>query len=430
MERRQFLKDMTAGAGLTAALNTAPAALAQKSPNDTIGVACIGLGTRFTELVQNIQACPNVEIRVMSDLYKMNVARARTLIKNPNVREVHEWEKAVADKDVDAVVIATPDFWHAPMLIGAANAKKDVYGEKGWARTLKEAKLMRSAIKENQRIMQLGHQYNSLPQLVKAKEIYKSGQLGKVPLIRSYIDRTNSYPEWQFYGAYNLNVLPKEATRENIDWDRFLANATKRPFDPERFFRWRCWWEYGNGIAGDLMSHIWDCTNGVMGLGIPEAALVMGNQYFWKTDRDVPDQWHVMFDYPKQEVAYTFECVFHSRHVGEMVQFLGRDKTLEVSSSFCRTYLNEWDPANRAKVAELQKRAGTQESNPPDYVMQRNELQVPSHMQNFFDCVRSRQQPVCGVDRAFQEAVAIAMSVEAYRQGRKVRWDPVKEVIV
>jgi len=92
--------------------------------------------------------------------------------------------------------------------------------------------------------------------------------LGKVPLIRSYIDRTNSYPEWQFYGAYNLNVLPKEATRENIDWDRFLANATKRPFDPERFFRWRCWWEYGNGIAGDLMSHIWDCTNGVMGLGI------------------------------------------------------------------------------------------------------------------------------------------------------------------
>jgi len=179
MERRQFLKDMTAGAGLTAALNTAPAALAQKSPNDTIGVACIGLGTRFTELVQNIQACPNVEIRVMSDLYKMNVARARTLIKNPNVREVHEWEKAVADKDVDAVVIATPDFWHAPMLIGAANAKKDVYGEKGWARTLKEAKLMRSAIKENQRIMQLGHQYNSLPQLVKAKEIYKSGSWGR-----------------------------------------------------------------------------------------------------------------------------------------------------------------------------------------------------------------------------------------------------------
>lgn len=419
MERRQFLKDVTVGTGLAAALNRAPAVLAQKTPNDTIGVACVGLGTRFTQLVDDIQACPNTEIRVISDLYKPHVERARKAIKNPNVREVHEWEKAVADKDVDVVVIAVPDFWHAPVLIRAANAGKDVYCEKGWCRTLKEAKAMRSAIRENKRILQLGHQYNSMPTLAKAKEIYQSGQLGKVALIRTYIDRTSSFPEWQFYGRYDLNELPKEATRENIDWDRFIANAPKRSFDPERFFRWRCFWDYGTGIAGDLMSHIWDCTNGVTAMGIPEAALVMGNKYFWKEDRDVPDQWHVLFDYPKKELAFTFECVFHNRHVGELVQFLGRDKTLEVSSRFCRTFIGEWKPESAARALSA-----------PDYVMKRDEIQVTSHMQNFFDCVRSRQQPVCGIDRAFQEAAAIAMSIEAYRRERKVRWDPVKEAIV
>ncbi len=439
MERRDFLK--TAGAGLTAALSGAPAVLAQKSPNDTIGVACVGVGTRGFQLLKEVQACPNTEVRIICDLYKPNVARAKDVTKNPNVRIVHEWEKAVADPEIDVVVTATPDFWHAPITIAAANNKKDVYVEKGLCRTLKEAKDLRAAVKDNQRVLQLGHHYNSMPQFQKAREIYQSGQLGKVPLIRMYIDRTNPYPEWKFYGTYEVNTLPAEATRENIDWERFLANAENknRPFDVERFFRWRNWWEYGTGIAGDLMSHLWDSVNCVTGLGIPETVMTQGNLYFWKDDRDVPDQWHVLYDYPAKETAMTFECVFHNKHQGELAQYLGREKTLEVSPRFMRIYDGEWKPSFADRAVEARKRAqlvpelgrNPDELAAPETVLPAtNDWWGGGHMRNFIDCVRSRQTPNCGVDRAFQEGVTIAMSVEACRKERKVRWDPVKEEIV
>jgi predicted dehydrogenase len=440
MERRDFLK--TAGAGLTA-LAGAPAILAQKSPNDTLGIACVGVGTRGFQLLQWAQAVvPNSEVRIVCDLYKMNTARALKMVKNPKVREVHEWEKAIADPDIDAVLVATPDFWHAPMVIAAAQSKKDVYCEKGWCRTLKEAKAMRKAVKDNERVLQLGHNYNSMAYFLKAKEIYQSGALGKCPLVRLYIDRTSAFPEWKFYATYTVNELPKEATAENIDWQRFLANAEDkhRPFDPERFFRWRNWWEYGTGIAGDLMSHLWDSANGVAGMGIPETVFTQGDLYWWKGDRDVPDQWHVIYDYPKREMAMTFECVFHNRHQGELLQFLGREKTMEVSPRFLRTYEGEWKPGNADRAAAARKLAeeapqlgmGSDELVAPDYVMPKppDDWWGAGHMVNFLECVRSRQTPRCGVDRAFEEAATIAMSVESHKRQRKVRWDAAKEEIV
>src|SRR5437588_450890 len=149
--RRDFLKTTAA----LAAVAGAPAVLAQTNPNSTIGIACVGVGTRGFELLRQVQLVPNIQVRVISDLYSANVRRAKDACKNPNVKIVREWEKAVADPDIDAVIIATPDFWHAPMTIRAAQAKKDVYVEKGWSRTLDEAKQMRKAVTANKVVMQL-----------------------------------------------------------------------------------------------------------------------------------------------------------------------------------------------------------------------------------------------------------------------------------
>lgn len=423
LRRREFLK---ASAGVGAALAAAPAFAAQKSPNSTLGVACIGVGTRGHELLRQVQEVPNTQVRVICDLYQANIKRAKELAKNPNAKVVREWEKAVADPDVDAVIIAAPDFWHARMAIAAAQAKKDVYVEKGLCKNLGEAKQMRKAVHDNKIVLQLGHQYNSLPAFVKARDIYRSGELGKVPLIRTYIDRTNPYPEWQFFTEYEKNEMPKDATPENIDWERFIANASKRPFDARRFFLWRYWWEYGNGIAGDLMSHLWDSVNMVAGMGIPESAITHGALYTWHDGRDVPDMWNVAFDYPKQELAVTFQCTFNSRHVGEMAQYLGRDKTLEVGPRYCNTYIAEWKPEY---MERLRKAAGG--PVPPDFAfVEKGWPSGSDHMKNFFDCVRSRELPRCHVGRAFEEAVTIMMSVEAYRREKKVRWDPEKEEIV
>jgi predicted dehydrogenase len=296
--------------------------------------------------------------------------------------------------------------------------------------TLDEAKRMRNAVKENRVVMQLGHNYNSTPTFHKAREICASGQIGRIPLVRTYIDRSGELPQWKFYTAYDIHEPPKDASPDTIDWQRFTANVTGRPFDAERFFRWRNWWEYGNGIADDLMSHLWDSVNMVLEMGIPETCYTQGNLYFWEADQEVPDMWHVLFDYPGKQLAITFNCNFHNSHVGEMAQYLGRDGTVEVSPRFCRLYSAEWKPENRKKIRQRMQAVGPDAALPPDYTTKPGEIQVTTHWQNFIDAARSRQRPRCHEDRAFEEAATIVMSVESYRRGRKVSWDPVKEEVV
>ncbi len=444
IERRSFLKDLAGGAAAAATWQGAPAILARPKPNEIIGVANIGVGTQGHRLLQSAQAVDKTEIRVVSDLYDGNIARAKRLCTNPKLRIVKDWEKAISDPDVDAVIIAVPDFMHAPITIAAAESKKDIYVEKAWCTKVADAKKMREAVKGNQVVMQLGHHFDSLPYFHKAREIFRSGQLGPVPLVRSYIDRTDSFPEWRFYTDYDITKVPSDASEQTIDWQRFQAQApSKRPFDALRFFNWRCYWDYGTGIAGDLLSHIWDSINFVIDMGIPESAVTQGGLYYWKDGREVPDMWHVLFDYPKQNLAVTFACSFHNKHVDEVTQILGRDQTLEVSSGFCRAFTGEWKPEYEQKMEKARDLAGdvwkiAKEKKvtppltvaPPDYVYHEGDLRVSSHMENFLECVRTRELPRCHVDRAFQEAVAVVMSLEAFRQERKVRWDPVKEEIV
>jgi len=261
--------------------------------------------------------------------------------------------------------------------------------------------------------------------------MFRSGKLGKVPLVRTYIDRSAVLPQWKFYTDYDIHDLPKDASPATIDWDRFTANVSRRPFDAERFFRWRNWWEYGNGIAGDLMSHLRDSVNMVLEMGIPEACYTQGNLYYWTADQEVPDMWHVSMDYPQKQLAVNFSCNFHNDHAGEVAQYLGREGTVEVSPAFCRFYDAEWKPENQKKIREfLRTRNGPNAAPPPDYSVQRDEVEVTSHWQNLIDSVRSRQRPRCHEDRAFEEAATIVMSVESYRRGQKVRWDAVNEQIV
>ncbi|GEM_PF-229111 len=430
--RRNFLKT-------GAAMGVAPAVLAQRNPNDKLRLAMVGVGTRGIYLLERMQEAPNTEIGIICDLYDANIARAQKTAFNKKAAVTKDWEKAVSSKDVDAVVIAAPDFWHATMAVRAAEMKKHVYVEKGLCRTLEEAKAIRKAVTENKVTLQLGHHQNSEPSFVKAREIFQSGKLGKTTLARTYIDRTNPWPEWQFYARYENQIRPADATPETVDWERFQeASSVKTAFDPERFFRWRCWWEYGTGIAGDLMSHQWDGVNLVVGMGIPQAVQTMGGLYFWRQDRDVPDQWHVLYEYPKQELSVTFACSFHNRHHGTNTYIFGREATIEVAERHCRLYGAEWKPEYRARMESAAKKAEQLGLDPalagslvePDYTWKRGENSMTDHQRNWVDSIRGQDKPRCGMQRAWEEAVTIVMSVESYFKERKVKWDPVNELIV
>lgn len=406
--RRNFLKSAPM-------MGAAPAFLSQRNVNDKMRVATVGVGTRGIYLLEQVQEAPNTEVAVICDLYDANLARAQKTAFNKKAEVSKDWETVMARKDIDAVMIATPDFWHATMAVRAAQAGKHVYVEKGMCRTLEEAKAIRKAVRDNKVTLQLGHHQNSESPFLKAREIYQSGKLGKTCLARTYIDRTNPWPEWQFYRQYDNQVVPADATTQTVDWEKFQENTSvKTAFDPERFFRWRCWWEYGTGIAGDLMSHQWDGVNLIVGMGIPQAVQTMGGLYFWKKDREVPDQWHVMFEYPKQELNVTFACTFHNRHEGTKTVILGRDASLDVASNYCRLYDAEWKSKSTAPVYEWKK----------------GEMEVTGHQRNWIDSIRGLDKPRCGMDRAWEEAVTIVMSVESYFKERKVKWDPVNEVVV
>ncbi len=161
------------------------------------------------------------------------------------------------------------------------------------------------------------------------------------------------------------------------------------------------------------MSHLWDSVNMIMDMGIPETCVTQGSLYFWKEEVEVPDMWHSIFDYPKKELTITFSSNFVNNHVGDLVQILGREGAMEASPSFCRVY-----PGTRQK------------SGQPVYSFKPGELEVSSHWQNLIDCIRTGERPRCDEDRAFEEAVTVVMSIEAYRRRREVRWDAGKEEIV
>jgi len=190
------------------------------------------------------------------------------------------------------------------------------------------------------------------------------------------------------------------------------------------------------------MTHLWDATNFITEMGIPESVCTQGGIYFWKQNRTVPDNWNVIFDYPHRDLAVTFSCNLMNQHAnGDLIQLLGREQTLETTPAFCRTYDGEWKPEIAAKIRQLRTAAAEKGMSPEDFVRPPDFSykyegpkpppgEFPAHMENFISCVRSRAVPSCGVDQAFEEAVALCMSVVSFQRQRRVRWDKLKEEIV
>ncbi|MDP4291603.1 MAG: Gfo/Idh/MocA family oxidoreductase, partial [Bacteroidota bacterium] len=243
--------------------------------------------------------------------------------KGQPVKRYANYKDLIHSPDIDAVIIATPDFWHAPMIIEAAKAGKHVYCEKCMTHTLDEAYEVRKAVKESGIVFQLGHQNRQSASYIKADQLLDNNVLGDVSLIETSTNRNSPGGAWEY-------DIPPEASEQNVDWNHFLKPGMEKPFNKEQFFRWRCWWDYGTGLSGDMLTHEFDCINQVMKLGIPERVTASGGIYYWKDGRDVPDVFNVLMEYPKRNLTFMYSATLGSSRERKRL-IMGSDAVMELS---------------------------------------------------------------------------------------------------
>ena len=429
--RRDFMKQV--GAGAVAATGrvvpAAPPAVSRKGPvrgrvigaNDRINVGFVGCGGRMNAHIRRVMERAkergDVQAVAVNDIWDKRKQRAREATGVDERAVHHDYRELCARPDVDAVVIASPDHWHHLHTMEALRHGKDVYLEKPMTYTAEEAKDIAEAVQAGGRVLQVGSQYTSMDHFWKAKKAIADGLLGQVVWASGGFGRNrNRRGEWN-------GAIDPEATDKTLDWKAFLGPAPKRAFDPERYFRWRKYWDYSGGIATDLFYHTVSPLLLAIGGDFPLRTTASGGIYVQK-DREVPDTFFMNVDYP----AWTMQLACSvASGVGAPLVIHGTEATLFVaqnSESLSNTQMELVPDAEYRD--EFVKKTGSES-------MKIDVQPVPRgghpHMDNFLECVRSRKEPNFPARLGQQAMAAIAMGVQSYRQQEVLFFDRRREKI-
>ncbi len=430
ISRRNFIEQSVWGATAAGLAWRAKSSSLSGSANERITVGIIGAGIRGLELMESALKVGG-NVAVVCDLYDGHFRRAQEI--QPNTPTTREYREVLDRKDIDAVFIATSDHWHAPIAIAAMQAGKDVYVEKPMTHTIPQAQEMLKVSKETGRLVQVGSQSLSMESTHKGKELIEAGEIGTVCMVQASIYRANAIGAWRY-------PVPPDASPETVDWERYLGNAPKRPFDAARFFQFRNWWDYGTGVAGDEYVHLLSRVHYVLGVQYPLSAIASGGIYQWTGDREVPDIHNTLYDYGKFQAVVNANLVSNWEG-GELVRFMGTKGTLELtewSANFLpytpvEDYLyplESWPKDTRQQFIEAHKNDPLADFNGAARKPQRKKESFPQraegtedHIRNFFESIKSRRQPVENVDFGCGTAVACHMANISYREKKRVLWD-------
>ena len=435
--RRTFLSTSAAAAGLAAPLQSQTRT---PSANDRIQIAIIGPGGMGTADVNSSLAQPGVEIVAAADVYDGRLERAKERW-GAGLFTTRDYREVLARPDVDAVIVATPDHWHAQVSIDAMNAGKDVYVEKPMVQKVADGHRVVEAQRKTGRILQVGSQRVSSIVYAKAKELLRAGAIGEVNMIDAWWDRNSATGAWQY-------AIPPDASPQNIDWDKFLGSAPKRPFEPIRLFRWRNYQDYGTGVAGDLFVHLFSGMHYIMDTPGPVKVFATGGLRFWKDGRDVPDVMLGIYEYPATKTHPAFNLALRVnfvsgagessgfRFVGsEGVLTVGNGVTLakqprqsepgytidtfpkDVREKFLAEYHKKYPP--QRPTADAIRPRGTEEFLPPRGYNDHHE-----HHRVFVESVRSRKPLVEDSAFGLRAAGPALLSNTSYHEKRVVQWDP------
>lgn len=395
--RRDFLR----GAAQSAVTLTAASYSRVMGANDKIGLGVIGCGDRGLHDMRQFQTNASVDVVAVCDIYGVHIDQA--LQSAPNAKSLNEYRKLLELKDVDIVLIATPDHWHARTTMDALNAGKDVYVEKPLTLTIEEGPDIVKAARVNERICQVGMQQRSGKHYLQAKREYiDTGKLGKVTLART----------WWHGNVYHLRRAPESLRNKpsNLDWARFLGPLKWRDWDPQQFYNWRAYLDYGGGQITDLFTHWVDVVHMFLGKEIPISAVAAGGVYAYKDGRTAPDTINVLLEYPG-DLTVTFEATLAPGIRGAAVEICGTGGRLWIDRSRF-----EFHPVGRGAQPVIVK------AGPGDMTL--------DHINNFLECVRTRKLPAGDVLIGHRSAQASHLGNIAYLEKRRIAFDPVRERIM
>jgi predicted dehydrogenase len=443
--RREFLGKsavLTGSATIAASgLLAAKTSGSQKTitANDRIRFGLIGAGMRGIPDAQCALSVAGTEFAMVADLYDGRLARCKELFGSQLIT-TKDYDEILARPDIDAVIIVTPDHWHKKMTIDALRAGKDVYLQKPATWSWKEGIEIMAVQKKTDRLIQVGSQHVSSPQNKLIQQKIKNGEIGQVTLIECNNHRNSYIGAWYY-------PIPLDASQKTCDWDRFLGPAPKRPWSPERFFRWRNYWDYSGGLPTDLFVHRVTLIHHLMGVKMVNRVYSSGKLHrFHEDGREVPDQVNAICDYDDFTLLLT--CTGNNEHPMPQATIYGTAGTLVIhGGGFTQYYeparedfsytISTWPEAQQEEYRRLHSltKEGRPYSEllpsaePVTYNMEMEDVTI-THLRNFFECVRTRKKPVEDME-AGHLAVTVAHMVNiSGKTGKPVTWDEASQSIL
>lgn len=431
MNRREFIHVGTLAAAASAMV---PEVFAQSAATKPVRVGVLGSGARAQGLMTASLNFPGVDFVAVCDAYRGRAERAKALTEG-NARIHADYREILDRSDVDAVIVGSPDHWHRQMSLEALAAGKDVYVEKPMTYDVDEGLEIIAAVEASDRIYQVGSQGISSATQHKAKELVRSGALGEVTMVRASYNRNTAGGAW-------IYPIPPDASPETVNWKQFLGPAPEHPFSLERFFRWRCYWDYSGGISTDLFVHLVTTIHYIMDAKMPESVMASGQLYRWKSSRDVPDTVNAIMVYPEGftvNLSSTFnnqssaESGFEILGTKGSLAFRGGSLTFTPENVYedNRWVVESWeedlakayydDPDNQARETP---ETWAPEMKPKLQSWQEwGENATRVHLAHFFDSVRARKPPVEDALTGHRAASCAHLINESLKREKPVHWD-------
>jgi predicted dehydrogenase len=425
VNRRDFVKYAIGAGAAMKLMGRAPDAFGNvRGANNHINIGMIGVGGRGTDLlgwVMKTGEQPNTPARVVAvcDVYARRLSAAKEKAKCDGVMDYRE---LLDRKDIDAVIIATPDHWHARIAIEAMDKGKDVYLEKPMTHTVEEAKRVCEKVLSSGRVLQVGSQTTSSDQWWKARKAIQDGMIGKLIMSQGSYHRNSTGGEWNW--KIDPAAGPDGKGEDFIDWKTWLGDAPKRKYDADRFFRFRKYWDYSGGIATDLFYHVMAPLNICWGEPqFPYRVTASGGIYIFKDEREVPDTFTLTADYAKGHTLVLSSSMANETHIPGLIR--GHEGTIMMVPDGKFEGKVDFISVTPSRIATqtFEEKYGSSE-------VKLNCEPRESHMENFLRCVRTREKPVLDAMTAYKAMVTIGMGVQSYREGRVLYFDEHKQKVV